>query len=196
MTSTTLEAPVIAQPPSLEDDGERYEIIDGKRVELPPPSVYASRMTSWLLFELYRWARANDLGECVSGTLFRMSIAPERLRRVGAAFVSYQRWPKNRPLSIRDEAWDVVPDLAIEVVSPTDFAEDLLIRLDQYFRAGVQLLWVVYPSLRLIYVYESMTRIRVITTAEELDGGAVLPGFRVAAATLYPATDTDEAPQA
>ena len=54
------------------------------------------------------------------------------------------------------------------------------------------LVWVVYPSLRLIQVFESMTRIRVVTAADELDGGGVLPGFRVAVAALFPEAATDE----
>ena len=102
---------------------------------------------------------------------------------------------QGQPVPLRDNAWDVVPDLAIEVVSPTDFAEDLLTKLDEYFRAGVSLVWVVYPSLRLIHVYESMTRIRVATATDELDGGAVLPGFRVAVAALFPEAATDEGAQ-
>jgi Uma2 family endonuclease len=86
----------------------------------------------------------------------------------------------------------MVPDLAIEVVSPTDFAEDLLTKIDDYFRAGVSLVWVAYPSLRLIQVYESMTRIRVVTATDELDGASVLPGFRVAVAALFPEAAPDE----
>ena len=95
-------------------------------------------------------------------------------------------------MNVRDEAWDVVPDLAFEVVSPTDYAEDLLVKVDEYFRAGVRLVWVVYPSLRLIHVYESMTRIRVLTAADKLDGGNVLSGFRVAVAALFPEAAPDE----
>jgi len=196
MTTTTLEAPVVVGPPPFEDDGERYEIIDGKRVEMPPMSAFASILASRIVVQINIFALANQAGEAVTDTLFRLPLPRSRNRRPDGAFVSYKRWPKDKPQRVRDNAWDVVPDIAIEVVSPTDFAEDLLIKLDEYFRAGVLLAWVVYPSLRLIHVYESMTRIRVVTSADELDGAAVLPGFRVAAATLYPATVTDEGPQA
>ena len=53
----------------------------------------------------------------------------------------------------------------------------------------------VFPSLRVIHVYESMTRIKAVTTADELDGGAVLPGFRVAVAALFPEAADEGAPQ-
>ncbi len=81
-------------------------------------------------------------------------------------------------MSPTDNAWDVVPDLAVEVTSPTDFAEDQLQKVAEYFQAGVRLVWVVYPDQRCIHVYEAWNRIRVVTEADTLDGGVVLPGFR------------------
>jgi Uma2 family endonuclease len=192
MAPTTLEAPTAVRAPYLEDDGEHYEIIDGQRVELPPMSAFASRIASWIVSEINAFARAKKLGEAVVETLFRLPAPRERNRRLDGAFVSYKRWPMGQPQRVRDNAWDVVPDLAIEVISPTDFAEDILLRVDEYFRTGVSLVWVFHPSLRLIHVYESMTRIRILTTADELDGGAVLPDFRVAVAALFPEAVADE----
>jgi len=192
MTRTTLETPAVSRAPYFEDDGDHYEIIDGQRVELPPMSALASRIASRLVSKLDAFAEAHNLGQAVNETLFRLPAPRERNRRLDGAFVSYKRWPKDQPQRVRDNAWDVVPDLAIEVVSPTDFAEDLLLRLDEYFRAGVSLVWVAFPSLRLIHVYESMTRIRVLTTTDELEGGPLLPGFRVAVAALFPEAATDE----
>ncbi len=185
MAPITLEAPAVSAPP-IEDDGERYEIIDGKRVEMPPVSAFAVRVAAWIVFEINTFARANKLGEAVPEMLFRLPLPRSRNRRPDGAFISYKRWPKGRPQPGRDNAWDVVPDLVIEAVSPTDHAEELLIKVEEYFRAGVSLVWVVYPNLRLIHIYESMTRIRVATAADELDGGAVLPGFRIAVASLFP----------
>ena len=62
------------------------------------------------------------------------------------AFDSFDRWPIDRPMSPTDEAWDVVPDLAVEVTSPIDLAEDLLHMVAEYFKAGVRMVWVVYPD--------------------------------------------------
>ena len=81
-------------------------------------------------------------------------------------------------MSPTEDAWEVVPDLAVEVVGPTDVAEDLLGKVKEYFQAGVRLVWVVYPIQRCIHVYGAWNRIRVVTEADDLDGGAVLPGFR------------------
>lgn len=184
MTSTTLEAPVVS-PPVVSDE-ERYEIIDGRRVELPPMSAFAGRIASRIVRLVGPFADAHDLGEVVAEVLFRLPLPRVRNRRPDVAFVSYRRWPKGQPQPRDDNAWDVVPDIAVEVISPTELAEEILDKLNDYFQAGVSLVWVVYPSLRLVYVYESLTRVRGLTANDELDGGAVLPGFRVAVATLFP----------
>ncbi len=182
-----------AGAPLGDEESEHYEIVDGERVRLPPMSAFASWLASEIAFAVHSFAKANGLGEATTETLFRLPLPRERSRRPDAAFVSYRRWAKGKPLSLHDDAWDVVPDLAVEVVSPTDFAEDLLEKIDEYFRAGVTLVWVVSPLRRLVYAYESPTLIRVLTTADELDGGAVLPGFRLAVAELFPGP-TDPAP--
>jgi Uma2 family endonuclease len=89
-------------------------------------------------------------------------------------------------MSLTQNPWDVVPDLAVEVISPSDLVYDLIQKIAEYFEAGVRLVWVVYPPQRLVYVYESLTRARILTVADELEGGAVLPGFRLPVANLFP----------
>src|SRR5207244_2037726 len=101
------------------------------------------------------------------------------------AFVSDERWPRARRVP-DDAAWDVVPDLAIEVVSPSNIANEVVAKVGEYFRAGVQRVWVVYPKQPLVYVYESPTAaIRVLRVGDELDGAPLLPGFRLPLATLF-----------
>jgi Uma2 family endonuclease len=104
-------------------------------------------------------------GQVVVETLFRSPVAKDasRKRRLDLAFVSSERWPIDRPASLREDAWDVVPDIAVEVVSPSDIAEDLLGKVKEYFHAGVRLVWVVYPSQRCIHIYDAWNRIRVVT---------------------------------
>ena len=79
----------------------------------------------------------------------------------------------------------MVPNLAAEVVSPSDTVDELQRKIYEYFRAGVELVWIVFPRRAKIYVYESLTRIRVLTTNDILDGGAVIPGFRLALVELF-----------
>lgn len=182
-TVTALELESVAAPPT--EDGGRYEIINGQRVELPPMSAYAGILASLLVSKLNAFADEGDSGRAVVDMLFRLFPTDRRNRRPDAAFVSYQRWPKDRPYPRSENAWDVVPELAVEVVSPTDCAEDLVEKIEEYFRAGVQLAWVVYPRRSIVHVYEALTHVRGLTRADVLDGGAVLPGFRLPLMTLF-----------
>ena len=73
------------------------------------------------------------------------------------AFVSRERWPADSPAD-REAAWDVIPDLAVEITSPTDLIDDLMDKIDEYF-AGVRLVWVIYPKQRKVYAYQSPTSV-------------------------------------
>jgi Uma2 family endonuclease len=181
-TPTSITPPVL---PAVRNDEGLYEILNGQRMELPPMSAYAALLASELIFLVRSYVSANNLGRAMVEMLFRLPLNGDRNRRPDGAFVSYQRWPRNRPIPEADNAWNVVPELAIEVISPTDLAEDLLEKIEEYFRAGVKLVWVVYPRRALIHVYESLTSIRGLTRTDELDGGSVLPGFRLSLSTFF-----------
>jgi Uma2 family endonuclease len=119
--------------------------------------------------------------------LFRIPLPQDasRERRPDIAVVSYQNWPVDSPQDPDANAWEVIPDLAVEVISPTDRAEDQREKVLEYFRAGVRCVWVVYPKLRLIDVYESPTRIQILTEEDTLRGEPVLPGFELTLASLF-----------
>jgi Uma2 family endonuclease len=161
------------------DDEPLFEIIDGQRVELPPMSYFAALVTSHLHEKLIAFKLANDIGVAAVETLFRLPLDKDRNRRPDVAFVSYKRWPKGQPYNLTENAWPVVPNLTVEVVSPSDRAEEVMEKIKEYFQAGVEVVWVVYPSLQLWTVYEPLARSRTLTVADELDGGTVLPGFRL-----------------
>lgn len=105
-------------------------------------------------------------------------------RRPDLAFVSYERWPKKQRVP-RTPAWGVVPDLAIEVISPSNLAEDVILKLGEYFRAGVRRVWVIYPVEEHFYIYDSLTTVRILTRADRLEDEAVLPGFSLPLSELF-----------
>jgi Uma2 family endonuclease len=190
--STVLAEPVAPPIPPFGTDNEAlYEIIDGQWKELPPMSAYAVWIANVLCGELYLFASTHPLGRPYTEMLFQLPLNGSRNRRPDVAFVTFQRWPKDRPIPLTDNAWDVVPDLAVEVISPTDLAEEVMQKVVEYFRANVRLVWVIYPQQRLVLVFESLTQVRVLTQADELDGDPVLPGFRLPLVNLFP-----EAPSA
>lgn len=166
-------------------DESLYEVINGVRVESKPMGVYSSIIASRLHGAIQPHAKQHDLGEAVMEILFRLPLPEERNRRPDVAFVSYARWPKGRPQVWKGNAWDVVPDLAVEIVSPNDLAEEIIEKLNEYFRAGVRLAWVVYPRQRTVHVYTAFDAIRVVTMQHTLDGGDVLPEFQLPLASLF-----------
>jgi Uma2 family endonuclease len=187
MAPTAVLEPVLAFAPAVVDDDGLYEIIDGKRVEGPPMSIKSVRVATKLVGELLQFNKTHNLGEPVIEMLFRLPLERDRRRRPDVAFVSFTRWAKGR-VPENDNAWEVAPDLAVEVVSPTDRAEDVMEKVLEYFQAGVELVWIIYPRLQLVYVYESLIKVRGLTAADTLDGGNVLPGFRTPVAALFPET--------
>jgi Uma2 family endonuclease len=161
-----------------------YEIVNGQKVEKPPMGTFQVLVGSNLDQILGAHARANGLGRVVSEMLFQINEAGDPKRRPVVAFVSYERWPRDRKVDSRD-GWHVVPDLFIEVVSPSNKASEVLGKTLEYFEAGARRVWVVYPIERQVYVYESSKRNRILGTGDELDGEDVLPGFRLALAELF-----------
>ena len=192
MSTATLEQPASSQNIAVVGDDELYEVVDGVRVRTPPMGFFAVWIASDLHAYLAPFARTHNLGRAITEALFHMPAPINRDRRPDVAFVSYQRWAKNRPLRQVGNAWDVVPNLATEVVSPSDSAEELEVKIGEYFHAGVELVWVVYPMQSKIHVYHSPEKITVLTRAHVLDGGEVVPGFRLALAELF--TQVTEAP--
>jgi Uma2 family endonuclease len=180
------------QPSGLQesiDDQQHYEIIDGKRVWLSPMSILASRVSSNLHARLayYLLSNGNPVGEALIETLFRLPLPVDRNRRPDVAFVSAKTIAQAPLQPGSDNAWAILPELMVEVVSPHDIAEEIIERLNEYFAAGTKLIWVVYPTQRLLYLYESPRQVRILGEADELDGGLVLPGFRLPIASLFPA---------
>ncbi|MEX2310807.1 MAG: Uma2 family endonuclease [Pirellulales bacterium] len=158
-----------------------YEVIHGEIREVAPMGVYETWIASVLIQNL---VGERKLGRAVIETLFDFTKTVGAKRRPDLAFVSYQRWPRAKPVP-RTEAWDVVPDLAVEVVSPTNAADDVLGKLTEYFQVGVERVWVIYPSQRQIYVYSSPSEVKVVLENDDLTDEDVLPGFRISLRTLF-----------
>ncbi|QJW97411.1 Uma2 family endonuclease [Frigoriglobus tundricola] len=167
------------------DNRDHYEIIDGQRVELPPMSVDSQVLGSRLLRHLSNYGVAQNIGEAYVEVLFKLPFQKERNRKPDVAFVSYARWPKYQPMPDTN-AWDVLPELCVEVVSPNDTGDEIETKVDEYLRAGVSLIWVVYPRQERLYVYESASQVRRLTRADTLDGGVVLSGFALPLSELFP----------
>jgi Uma2 family endonuclease len=173
------------ETPSLEPPGDLlYEVVDGRILELLPMGAYESDIANFLAQLLDEHARKFRFGRAFVELLFRIDVARDLKRRPDVAFVSATRWPYGKRVP-RGEAWDMIPNLAIEVVSKSNTGEEILAKLEDYFQTGTELVWFVYPSARQVYVYTSATDVRILAHSADLDGGDVIPGFHLAVNRLF-----------
>src|SRR5919198_3308935 len=165
------------------DDIERYEVIDGTRIAREPMGAFETVLASWLCHLINSFASGKKLGLAVSEVLFVLNATRNLNRRPDVAFVSYARWPTS--VVAREPAWNVVPDLAIEIVSPSNLAEEIDRKITDYFQSEVRLVWVFYPDSGRVYDYQSPTHVSILERTDTLDGGEVLPGLQLPIAQLY-----------
>ena len=105
------------------------------------------------------------------------------MRIPDVSFVSWDRLPgRTFP---REEIWKLAPDLAVEVISRSNTRQEMARKLADYFSAGVRLVWYVYPAASEVEVYESPDKHVTLSIQDTLDGGEVLPGFRLPLSTLF-----------
>ena len=83
-----------------------------------------------------------------------------------------------------------MPELAVEVVSPTNTANKVVAKIREYFQAGCRRVWVVYPTVKQVYVYDSPTQKIIVSLQGILDGESILPGFRLPLAYLFEEEET------
>lgn len=162
----------------LESDLEGYEYVKGELVPMPPTSMEHGRISTNLFLPLGLYVRENQLGDVyMPDTGFRVG---ERVLIPDIAFVSDARMPDDL-----SKASPVPPDLAIEVVSPTDALHRVVEKAFAYLDAGTQLVWVLEPRSKTVMVYRSETDITLLTRNDTLTGENVIKGFSCQVAELF-----------
>ncbi len=155
----------------------RADLVYGRVVELPPTGPEHGELDGNLQFYLKLFLREHRLGKLFINTGFVLDADGDLVRGPDQAFVSNERLQRS-PRPPRG-FWQVVPDLAVEIVSPDDRAQDLADKVADYLEAGVRLVWVVSPRRRQVYVYWPDQPVDVLGPGQGLEGGEVLPGFRL-----------------
>jgi Uma2 family endonuclease len=163
-----------------------YEVVGEQIVEKPPMGVLGSTLASLLLELMGPYARSMKLGQVFSEVLFDLRPFVDRSRRPDLAFLSSAKWPLNCR-GPETESWAIIPDLAVEIVSPTNHAAQVLGKVREYLKAGVPLVWVVYPSAREVHVFDARDHSVVgrLQGTDILKGEPVLPAFELDLATLF-----------
>lgn len=162
----------------LESDLEGYEYIKGELIPVPPTSMEHSDISLNLISLLHAYARENQLGRIyIPDTGFKVG---ERVLIPDIAFLSNENIPDDR-----SKASPVPPDLAVEVVSPTDILHRVEEKAFAYLEAGTQLVWVLKPVSKTVTVYRSETDITLLTRDDTLTGENVVEGFSCQVAELF-----------
>jgi Uma2 family endonuclease len=160
-----------------------FEAIDGRLVEMP-----MSEKSCWVGGELFLliglFLKTHPLGRAYpQDTAFRCFPGrPRHVRKPDVAFVRAERLAPN----LSDREVQTVPDLAVEVVSPNESAEDLAAKVADYRSVGVRLIWVVHPNGRTVQVLRADGTGNYLTDADTLSGEDVLPGFACRVADFLP----------
>jgi Uma2 family endonuclease len=176
------------------DEEVLYEVVDDQIVELAPLGAYGVRLATLLTARIETFAQQHQLGRAVQEMLFDLTLTAGRRRRPDVAFVSFDRWPFTRRIP-RTEAWEVVANLTVEVMSRTDSVDSLVDKIAEYFHAGVERVWVVFPSQAQVYVYDSPSSVRILTRTDELSGDPILPHFRLPLGELFEDAEMPEEPR-
>ena len=160
-----------------------YELIDGEIIEVTPTGDRPSSVTATFTYFVTGHVRVHRLGRVYSA---EGGFAPfpghQTVRSPDVAFVRADRLP---PDSERDKFPRLAPDLAVEVISPSDPMANVLAKVEMWLEAGVRLLWLVDPRARTVSVYAPGQETNLLTESDDLDGGDVLPGFRIPLGELF-----------
>ena len=132
---------------------------------------------------LINYSSIRGISGLVTGADGMYRLAKGLVRIPDVAFVSWARIPGGR--FPEEPIPDLVPDLAVEVISPSNTRKEMEEKLKEYFEKGVRLVWFVRPRSRMVDVYTSAEAFTRLTASATLDGGEVLPGFSILVADLF-----------
>ncbi|HEX6746497.1 MAG TPA: Uma2 family endonuclease [Longimicrobium sp.] len=168
----------------MPDDGVRRELVRGELREMSPAGSRHGRIGAKILSRLEVYSAANDLGEVYnSDTGFRLFSTPDTIRMPDVSFVTR---PRVDEVGDIEGFWPGAPDLVVEVISPTDSFSDVDEKVSEYLAAGCRMVVVVNPKRRTATVYRSRGDIVLLTENDFLDGGDVVPGWRVQLRDVFP----------
>lgn len=175
---------LIADLDGLADDENRFELVQGELQMMSPASPNQGRYASRITIALGGYVESRNLGEVyVAEPGFALEPDPKgTVRAPDVAFVAKERIPS--PEQARG-FWPLAPDLAVEIISPSETAYSVETKVAEYLNAGVRLVWLVYPETQVVVQYQAGWQVRRLTRSDALDGGDVIPGFTMSLTRLF-----------
>lgn len=170
---------------ACEKEKHLCELIDGTLVEKTMGAL-ESYLAMVLGEYLSRFVRENDLG-ILLGEAGMLRFSPKRIYLPDISFIS---WAQNPMRELRKQpVADLHPDLAVEVLSPSNTRREMKNKRDDYFDWGTRLVWQLEPAVRMMEVFSAPEESSVVGILDSLDGGDVLPGFSLPMVKLFENTD-------
>lgn len=158
-----------------EPQGMRYELSEGEVIVTPSASFFHNEIRDYLNGRLRAFVESRELGKVTSET--DVKLVGETVRRPDVAFI---RAGRLRGIDLDRVPLPVVPDLVLEIVSRSDRADDLLLKVSQYLAAGAKAVWLLYPNTRLAYRYlagKLEPEVRSGASGQAFEEPELLPGF-------------------
>ena len=167
----------------MPDDGFNYELQAGLLVSEPLPGGRHGRVVAAVAEILRAHVRKHRLGVVFAGDSgFVLARKPDTVRGPDVAFVSRERFERSDDVV---KAFAGAPDLAVEVLSPSNTPAAMHAKVADYLAAGTRRVWVVDPEARTVTVSTSLLWPHRLGEAEMLDGDDVVPGFRVRVGEIF-----------
>jgi Uma2 family endonuclease len=162
----------------LPEDGTRRELLDGELRTMSPTGAGHGEHESAITFHIGTYLSSHPVARLWGGEVgFVLRRSPDRVRAPDIAVMRRERVP---PAGFFEGA----PDMAIEVVSPGDTADEVEAKVQEWLAAGAETVWVVYPTGPRLAVHWPDGSARTYGPDDEVDGGPVLPGFRIRLSVL------------
>ena len=155
-----------AELANLPENGRGYELVEGRLVRMPPTGGWHGRISMDLGTALNIYVKAHNAGMVLgaeTGFLVSQPGAPDTVLAPDVAFVARQRLPTANDPNLSGY-WRIVPDLVVEVASPTQYSPEMAAKAQQWLIAGAQLVWIVWPAAKRVDVWQQGTDDAAVAT--------------------------------
>lgn len=168
---------------AMPDDGKNYELVKGELVEMPPPGFMHEFIVAQFIMRFGNFVRPRNLGIVTGGTGIYIEQNPDTVRAPDCAFISHERI--TMPLPDRGYVSGLIPDLAVEVVSPDYSVAQARVRAQMWLDTGVRLALAAHIATREIITYRDDGDVQRFGMGDEFNREPVLPGFACAVSDIF-----------
>lgn len=167
---------------NLPHDGNLHELVKGELLTMPPPGFEHGTIGSKLHARMYFHAESLQLGTVVGEAGFILEHDPDTVRAPDVAFVGNA---KLQQFGIPKKYFPTAPDIAVEVISPSDIYVEVDEKVEQWLNAGAQAVWVLNPRRKSVTVHVAGQNPVILKGTDTLSGDVAFPGFSMPVSDIF-----------